>query len=539
MHEQEWYKNAVFYEIYLRSFMDDNNDGVGDLPGLINKLDYLKQLGVDCIWLLPIYPSPRMDDGYDISDYCSIDPVYGTHEIFKHFVEETHKRNMKIVMDLVMNHTSDQHPWFKVARERKNSPYHDYYVWSDTDNLYKDARIIFVDTEKSNWTWDEKARQYYWHRFYSCQPDLNYQNPAIQAEMLNIVRFWLESGIDGFRVDAVPYLFEEDGTSCENLPKTHNFLKAIRNYIDTFFPGKVLICEANQLPKDVLQYMGNGDEFHMAFHFPLMPKIFMAIRSERKDPIEEVIHSMPAIPANCQWGTFLRNHDELTLEMVTIQERDWMWQEYAPAQNMRLNLGIRRRLAPLLNNNLEMIKLAYSLLFSLPGSPFIYYGDEIGMGDNVTLPDREGVRTPMQWTSDLNAGFSLKKDLSIPVITTPQFDKNYVNVQDNITNPQSIWHWVKNLAQIRKTENVFLTSDVTLEESGNEHLLIFKRSIRNEEIVFIHNMSGSILHVNPLIDKIKVPTFRDLLSDKIFQAQNSKLQLELKPYQSLFLKILH
>lgn len=330
MEQSTWYKNAIFYEVNLRSFMDGNNDGIGDLNGLTKKLGYLKRLGVDCIWLLPIYPSPRKDDGYDIADYYSIDPAYGSLNEFRRLVKEIHEHGMHIVIDLVVNHTSDEHPWFQSARSDPNSPYHNYYVWSDTDTLYQDARIIFVDSEKSNWTWDELAAKYYWHRFYASQPDLNYENPAVRSEMLNIIRFWLELGIDGFRVDAVPYLFEKDGTNCENLPETHEYLKLLRAFIDKNYPGKLLICEANQLPEDVVKYLGSDDEFHMAFHFPLMPKIFMALRSGDKTPIEETIKNTPSIPENCQWGTFLRNHDELTLEMVTPAERDWMWQEYAP-----------------------------------------------------------------------------------------------------------------------------------------------------------------------------------------------------------------
>jgi maltose alpha-D-glucosyltransferase / alpha-amylase len=392
-----WYKNAVFYEIYVRAFQDSNEDGQGDLPGLTAKLDYLQELGVTCLWLMPVYPSPLLDDGYDIADYYGIHPDYGSLEDFKVFLDAAHSRGMRVITDLVLNHTSDQHPWFQAARTDRNSPYRDYYVWSDTDEKYQDARIIFLDTEKSNWTWDETAGQFFWHRFYSSQPDLNFDNPAVQVEMIDVMKFWLDLGVDGFRADAVPYLYEREGTNCENLPETHQYLKRLRRFMDEHYPGRILLCEANQWPEDVRAYFGDGDEFHMGFHFPLMPRIFMALKKQDKTSIEWILSRTPEIPENCQWCTFLRNHDELTLEMVTEEERQWMWEQYAPLPRMRLNLGIRRRLAPLLDNDRKKIELANSLLFTLTGSPIIYYGDEIGMGDNIWLPDRDGVRTPMQW----------------------------------------------------------------------------------------------------------------------------------------------
>jgi len=536
MQRQEWYKNTIFYEINLRAFMDGNNDGIGDLLGLISKLDYLQQLGVDCLWLMPIYPSPRKDSGYDISDYCSIDSVYGSVDIFHRLIEETHKRHMRIVMDLVVNHTSDQHPWFQSARQSPKSPYRDYYVWSDSEDLYKDARIIFLDTEKSNWAWDDKAQQYYWHRFYSSQPDLNYRNPAVRKEMLNIIRFWSEFGIDGFRVDAVPYLFEEDGTNCENLPETHAYLKTIRKYIERNFPGTVLICEANQPPIDVIEYLGNGDEFHLAFHFPLMPKIFLALRKADKYPLEEVIKTTPILPNNCQWGTFLRNHDELTLEMVTDEERDWMWQEYAPDPLMRLNLGIRRRLAPLLDNNTNKIMLAYNLLFSLPGSPFIYYGDEIGMGDNISLPDREGVRTPMQWDLSINAGFSTNESLATPVISSPLYSKTKVNVQNNIDNPSSIWRRLQNLIKIRKSEIVFDANNIELMQSNDDRVLAFTRKNREEEVLFIHNLCDKVVKYSHQLFQTEECYFIDLISNKTIKTREGYLQISLQPFQSMFMK---
>jgi maltose alpha-D-glucosyltransferase/alpha-amylase len=401
-----WYQNAVFYELYVRAFFDSNADGDGDIQGLTQKLDYLKDLGVDVIWLLPVFPSPLLDDGYDIADYYPIHSDFGTLEDFKTFVDIAHQKGMRVITDLVLNHTSDQHQWFQSARRGKHDTFHEYYVWSDDDQKYSQARIIFLDTEKSNWAWDEKAQRYYWHRFYSSQPDLNFDNPKIREEIKNVAKFWLDLGVDGFRADAVPYLFQREGTNCENLPETHAYLKELRSFIDQHYSDRVLLSEANQWPKDVRKYFGDGDEFHMGFHFPLMPRIFMALQKGDATPIVRILEQTPAIPDNTQWCTFLRNHDELTLEMVTEEERQWMWEQYAPDPRMRLNLGIRRRLAPLLDNDRQKIELAYSLLFTLPGSPVIYYGDEIGMGDNIWLDDRNGVRTPLQWNSERNAGFS-------------------------------------------------------------------------------------------------------------------------------------
>src|SRR5918995_744255 len=394
-----WYKTAVFYELYVRGFQDGNGDGQGDFCGLTERLDYLQWLGVDCVWLLPINPSPLRDGGYDVSDYLSILPDYGTLGDFYDFLEAAHARGIRVIADMVMNHTSDQHPWFQESR-KPGSPQRDWYVWSDTDQKYLDARIIFVDTETSNWTWDPEAQAFYWHRFFSHQPDLNYDNPAVHEAMLNALRFWLELGLDGFRMDAVPYLFEREGTNCENLPETHEFLKRVRKEVDEKYPGRVLLAEANQWPPDVVPYFGDGDECHMAFNFPVMPRMFMALRREDRTPIVEIMNRTPKIPDAAQWGLFLRNHDELTLEMVTDEERDYMYAEYAKDPRMRRNIGISRRLAPLLDNGRRQMELLYSLLYSLPGSPVMYYGDEIGMGDNIYLGDRDGVRTPMQWTGD-------------------------------------------------------------------------------------------------------------------------------------------
>nr|MBA2559459.1 maltose alpha-D-glucosyltransferase [Propionibacteriales bacterium] len=405
-----WFKRAVFYEVLVRSFKDSNGDGVGDFTGLREQLDYLQWLGVDCLWLPPFFSSPLRDGGYDVSDFVNVAPEVGTLDDFQGLLDDAHERGIKVIVDFVMNHTSDQHHWFQQSRSDPTGPYGDFYVWSDHDNLYTDARVIFVDTEPSNWTWDPVRQQYFWHRFYGHQPDLNFDNPAVHEAILNALRFWFDMGIDGFRLDAVPYLYERPGTNGENLPETHDFLKKVRKTVDAEYPDRVLLAEANQWPADVVDYFGDydvgGDECHMCFHFPVMPRIFMAVRRESRYPISEILEQTPAIPANCQWGIFLRNHDELTLEMVTDDDRDYMWSEYAKDPRMKANIGIRRRLAPLLDNDINQMELFTALLLALPGSPVLYYGDEIGMGDNIWLGDRDGVRTPMQWTPDRNAGFS-------------------------------------------------------------------------------------------------------------------------------------
>src|SRR3954463_9585663 len=405
-----WFKRAVFYEIHIRGFFDGNDDGSGDFRGLIDKLDYLEWLGVDCIWLLPMYESPLKDGGYDVSNFFAIHPDLGTVEDFREFVAQAHQRGIRVIADLVMNHTSSDHPWFQESRSDPTGPKGDWYVWSDTDELYEEARIIFVDTEPSNWTWDPVRQQYFWHRFFSHQPDLNFDNPKVHEAILDAIRFWLDMGMDGFRLDAVPYLYERPGTNGENLPETHDFLRKLRSFVDDEYPGRVLLCEANQWPEDVVADFGDfeagGDECHMAFHFPVMPRIFMSVRRESRVPISGIPEQTPPIPDSCQWGIFLRNHDELTLEMVTDEDRDYMWGEYAKDPRMKANIGIRRRLAPLLDNDTNRMELFTALLLSLPGSPVLYYGDEIGMGDNIWLGDRDGVRTPMQWTSDRNGGFS-------------------------------------------------------------------------------------------------------------------------------------
>ena len=453
-----WYKDAVIYELHVRAFQDSNGDGIGDFAGLLSRLDYLQDLGVTCLWLLPFFPSPGRDDGYDIANYVDVNPAYGSLDDFRQFLDAAHERNMQVMIELVINHTSDQHPWFKAAiKALKGSPEREMYVWSDTDKLYDGVRIIFTDTEKSNWTWDETAQQYYWHRFFSHQPDLNFDNPRVMDEVLKAMRFWLDMGVDALRLDAIPYLIERDGTSCENVPETHVKIKAIRQVIDEEYDNRVILAEANMWPADVRPYFGDGDECHMAFHFPLMPRIYMALRQEDRLPITDIMAQTPAIPDICQWGLFLRNHDELTLEMVTNDERDYMNLAYAADARMRINVGIRRRLAPLLDNNRRRIELLNSLLFSFPGTPIMYYGDEIGMGDNIYLGDRNGVRTPMQWTSDRNAGFSkaVPARLYAPVIMDPIWGYEAINVEAQLTDQSSLLHWTRNMIALRKLFKVF------------------------------------------------------------------------------------
>jgi len=486
-----WYKDAIFYEVYVRGFQDSTDDGNGDLGGLVQRLDYLKQLGVDCLWLMPIYPSPLKDDGYDISDFYSVDPAIGTLAQFEELTQKAHEQGIRIIADLVINHTSDQHPWFQEARRDPNSPKHHYYVWSDTDQRYQNVRVIFKDSEQSNWTWDPVARKYYWHRFYRHQPDLNYDNPQVRQEILNVMAFWLDRGIDGFRVDAVPYLFEREGTSCENLPETHAFLKQMRAFVDARYRNRILLAEANQWPSDLKDYFGDGDEFHMAFNFPLMPRIFMAIRREEARPIIDIMTHLPPIPEQCQWALFLRNHDELTLEMVTDEERDYMYAEYAKDPRMRLNLGIRRRLAPLMQNGRRQIELLYSLLLSLPGSPVLYYGDEIGMGDNVYLGDRNGVRTPMQWTGDRNAGFS-QADPSMlyqPIIMDPIYNYQAINVEAQSRSPTSLLNWLRRLIRVRKSTKVFGRGSIRFVKCSNHRVLTYVRSYQGEHVLVVASLS--------------------------------------------------
>jgi maltose alpha-D-glucosyltransferase/alpha-amylase len=478
-----WYKDAIIYEIHVRAFMDSNADGIGDFPGLLSKLDYLQDLGVTCLWLLPFFPSPLRDDGYDIANYVDVNPSYGNLNDFKQFLDAAHLRGMQVMIELVINHTSDQHPWFQAARlAPPGSAERDFYVWSQTDQLFKDARIIFTDTEKSNWTWDEVAKAYYWHRFFSHQPDLNFDNPVVVEEVLKAMRFWLDMGVDALRMDAIPYLVERDGTSCENLPETHVVIKKIRAAIDAEYDNRLVLAEANQWPTDVRPYFGDGDECHMAFHFPLMPRIYMALRQEDRLPIIDIMAQTPAIPDTCQWGLFLRNHDELTLEMVTADERDYMYLAYSADPRMRINVGIRRRLAPLVDNNRRRIELLNSLLLSFPGTPIMYYGDEIGMGDNIYLGDRNGVRTPMQWNSDRNAGFStsVPARLYFPVITDPIWGYQSINVEAQQSDQSSLLHWTRNMIALRKLFHVFGRGTQEFLNPENRKILAYVRRYEDE-----------------------------------------------------------
>ncbi len=490
--DPHWYKRAVFYEVLVRGFADSNSDGTGDLRGLIAKLDYLQWLGVDCLWLPPFMDSPLRDGGYDVSDYTQVLPEFGTLGDFVEMVEAAHARGIRVIIDFVMNHTSDAHAWFQASRNDPTGPFGDFYVWSDDDTRYADARIIFVDTEVSNWTFDPVRRQYYWHRFFGHQPDLNFDNPKVQEAVLEALRFWLDLGIDGYRLDAVPYLFEDEGTNCENLPATHAFLKRVRREVDRLYPDKVLLCEANQWPQDVVEYFGDdGDECQMAFHFPVMPRLFMAVRRESRLPITEILAQTPAIPDNCQWGIFLRNHDELTLEMVSDEERDYMWAEYAADPRMKANIGIRRRLAPLLDNSRDQIELFTGLLMSLPGSPVLYYGDEIGMGDNIYLGDRDGVRTPMQWTPDRNAGFSScdPQRLYLPVILDPIYGYQALNVESQQRNQSSLLHWTRRMIAVRKQHPVFGLGTFSELPASNSSVLAYVREFGDDRVLCVANLS--------------------------------------------------
>ncbi|MCK5241061.1 maltose alpha-D-glucosyltransferase [bacterium] len=491
-HDPLWYKDAIIYELHVKAFFDGTGDGIGDFQGLIEKLDYLQDLGINCIWLLPFYQSPLKDDGYDISDYRTILPDYGTMKDFKRFVREAHKRDIRVLIELVINHTSDQHLWFQEARQSKKSKKRKFYVWTDEPaNKNKAARIIFMDSESSNWAWDPVSKQYYWHRFFSHQPDLNYDNPIVRRTMLNVLTYWLNTGVDGFRLDAVPYLFEREGTNCENLPETHEYLKDLRRSLDKKYNHKVLLAEANQWPKDVCSYFGEGDECHMAFHFPLMPRIFMGLRKEDSTPIIEIMGQTPEIPENCQWAIFLRNHDELTLEMVTEDERDFMYSEYAQHPKAKLNLGIRHRLAPLINKGRRQLELLHSILFTMPGSPIIYYGDELGMGDNVYLGDRNGVRTPMQWTGDRNAGFS-KADtaqLYAPLVVDPVYGYQAINVEAQKRTPTSLLNWMKKFISIRKKYKAFGRGSLKFVKTSNPKILCYLREYEDETLLIANNLS--------------------------------------------------
>ncbi|MFN8077126.1 MAG: maltose alpha-D-glucosyltransferase [Kineosporiaceae bacterium] len=500
--DPNWYRSAVFYEVMVRAFADSNASGSGDFQGLIGKLDYLQWLGVDCLWLPPFYASPLRDGGYDISDYLSVLPEFGTLHDFAELVAQAHARGLRVITDLVLNHTSDAHPWFQASRSDPQGPYGDFYVWGEDPERYSDARIIFVDTESSNWTFDPVRRQYFWHRFFSHQPDLNFDNPAVQDAMLDVVRFWMDLGIDGFRLDAVPYLFEEEGTNCENLPATHAFLARLRELVDQEYPGRILLAEANQWPADVVEYFGTPEapECHMCFHFPVMPRLFYALREEKAAPIVDILEQTPAVPAGGQWGTFLRNHDELTLEMVTVEERAAMYGWYAPDARMRANIGIRRRLASLLDNSRAEIELIHALLLSLPGSPCLYYGDEIGMGDNIWLPDRDAVRTPMQWTPDRNAGFSSADPgkLYLPVVQSLVYHHVAVNVEAQRATGSSLLNWVRSMLQVRRQHPAFGLGTYVPLSTDNPAVLAFLRvlgddapdGVEPETVLCVNNLSS-------------------------------------------------
>jgi maltose alpha-D-glucosyltransferase/alpha-amylase len=508
-----WFKTAIFYEIHIRGFFDGNDDGAGDFRGLIEKLDYLQWLGVDCVWLLPMYQSPLRDGGYDIADFFAIHSDYGTVEDFREFVEQAHQRGMRVIADLVMNHTSSDHPWFQASRTDPDGPHGDWYVWGDDETRWSEARIIFLDTEPSNWTWDPVRGQYYWHRFFSHQPDLNYDNPDVQETMLNVLRFWLDLGIDGFRLDAVPYLYERDGTNGENLPETHEYLRRVRAEVDARYPDRVLLAEANQWPEDVVAYFGDGDECHMAFHFPVMPRMFMSLRREDATPLLEILDRTPQIPEKAQWGLFLRNHDELTLEMVTDEERDYMYTEYAKDPRMKLNLGIRRRLAPLLDNGRDEIELMHAILFSLPGSPVLYYGDEIGMGDNVYLGDRDGVRTPMQWTGDRNGGFSRADfaQLYLPPLMDPVYGFQAVNVEAQLRTPTSRLRWLHRLVALRKEHPVFGLGTYEPLRPENTRIFAHVRRYEDDIVLCVHNMARSAQAV-----ELDLSEFEGMVPEEMF-----------------------
>ncbi|HVB29557.1 MAG TPA: maltose alpha-D-glucosyltransferase [Terriglobia bacterium] len=490
---QTWYKDAIIYQLHVRAYHDNTGDGIGDFRGLTEKLDHIQELGATAIWLLPFYPSPLKDDGYDIADYLSVHPSYGTLEDFQAFLEEAHRRDMRVITELVLNHTSDQHPWFQEARSSTDNPRRNWYVWSDTDDRYRDARIIFVDTEMSNWAWDPVSKSYYWHRFFSHQPDLNYDNPEVREEMWKVMKFWLEMGVDGFRLDAVPYLVEREGTSCENLPETHEVLKSLRRRVDENFSNRMLLAEANQWPADLAPYFAEGNEFHMAFHFPLMPRMFMAIKLEDRKPIIEIHQQTPPIPDVCQWAIFLRNHDELTLEMVTDEERDYMYDEFAREKSAKLNVGIRRRLAPLLENDRRRVELLTGMLMSLPGTPIIYYGDEIGMGDNIYLGDRNGVRTPMQWNGGWNGGFSTSdpEQLYSPLISNPVYGYQAINVLSQQRSEHSLLSWMRRVVRLRKSSPVFGRGTIEFLNPANHRVLAYVRERGTNRVLVVNNLSSS------------------------------------------------
>jgi maltose alpha-D-glucosyltransferase/alpha-amylase len=538
--DEPWYKHAIIYQVHVRTFCDSNGDGIGDFRGLDEKLDYLSDLGINTIWLMPFFPSPLRDDGYDIADYYSVHSSYGTLEDFNKFLVSAHERQIKVIIEMVLNHTSDQHPWFQESRSSQDNPRRDWYVWSNSDTGYADARIIFLDTEMSNWAWDTVSKSYYWHRFFSHQPDLNYDNPAVREEMWNVMKFWLELGVDGFRLDAVPYLVEREGTNCENLPETHAIIKELRRKLDEQFPGKMLLAEANQWPADLRPYFADGDEFHMAFHFPLMPRMFMGVKLEDRKPITEILRQTPEIPASCQWCLFLRNHDELTLEMVNDVERAYMNDSYAQDKAMRLNLGIRRRLAPLLDNDRRRIELMNGMLMSLPGTPSIYYGDEIGMGDNINLGDRNGVRTPMQWSGGWNGGFSAAdpEKLYSPLIQDPVYGSPAVNVLSQKRTQHSLLNWMGRLIAVRKTTGAFGSGSIEFLYPGNQRILAYVRELGDEKILVVNNLSNAAQAVELDLRRYKGNILIEMFGRNIFpRVGELPYLLTLGPYEFYWFRL--
>ncbi len=529
-----WYKETLVYELHVRSFADGDGDGVGDFAGLIDRLDYLERLGVGALWLQPFYPSPLRDDGYDIADYCGINPAYGDLRDFRRFLREAHKRGLRVITELVLNHTSDQHPWFQRARQAKpGSPARDFYVWSDTPEKYRQARVIFKDFENSNWAFDPVAKAYYWHRFYAHQPDLNYDNPAVRQAMLKVVDFWLTMGVDGLRLDAVPYLFERPGTNCENLPETHAFLKDLRAHVDERFPGRMLLAEANQWPEDAVAYFGDGDECHMAFHFPVMPRIFMALWSEDRYPVIDIMEQTPAIPESCQWALFLRNHDELTLEMVSDEERDAMYRAYARDAQARINLGIRRRLAPLMQNDRRRMELINILLLSFPGTPILYYGDEIGMGDDLSLPERYCARTPMQWSNEKQGGFSSAEKTYLPVISEGVYGWEQVNVADQRRDPDSFLNWMERMIRTRQETQEIGWGAFEVVDVGHDAVLCLRYEWRNNVAVFLHNFhpEGVTVRFSLVAPEGEPNRLVNLLSEDHAQGDaKGRYELTLEPY---------
>jgi maltose alpha-D-glucosyltransferase / alpha-amylase len=538
--EDLWYKDAVIYQLHVRTFCDSDGNGSGDFRGLTTKLDYLQELGINAIWLLPFYPSPLRDDGYDISDYTSVNPSYGSIEDFKTFLAAAHNRRIRVIIELVLNHTSDQHPWFQASRSSQDNPKRDWYVWSDTDTRYQGVRIIFLDTEMSNWAWDPISKSYYWHRFFSHQPDLNFDNPAVHEAMWEVMKFWLDIGVDGFRLDAVPYLVERDGTSCENLPETHAVIRDLRRRLDLEYPGKMLLAEANQWPADVRAYFGEGDEFHMAFHFPLMPRMFMAVKLEDRKPIIEILEQTPQIPDNCQWCIFLRNHDELTLEMVTDIERDYMYDAFANDKAMRINLGIRRRLAPMMENDRRRIELLTGLLLSMPGTPVIYYGDEIGMGDNIYLGDRNGVRTPMQWNGGWNAGFSSAdpERLYSPLISNPVYGYQAINVDSQRRSEHSLLSWTKSVIRTRNSFRVFSRGSIEFLNPSNHRVLAYVRQLGDEKVLVVNNLSSAAQAVELNLQTYKGSIPIEMFGRNLFpRIGDLPYLLTLGPYQFYWFRL--